>query len=52
MLCDNLEELDGVGAGREGPEGADIRRPKADLCGCMAETDTFLQSNYLSIKNK
>ena len=51
-LWHNLEGWDGVRGGREVPEGGDICRPKVDLCWCMAETNIFLQSNYLSIKNK
>ena len=31
LLCDNLDGWDGVGDGREVPEGGDICRPKADL---------------------
>ena len=30
MLCDNLEELDGVGGGREVQGGGDICIPMAD----------------------
>ena len=32
MLCDNLEVGDGVGGGREFPEGGDICIPMADAC--------------------
>ena len=31
MPCDGLEELDGVGGGREVPEGGDMCRHIADL---------------------
>ena len=42
VLCNNLEGWDGVGGGREFPEGGDIRVPMADACWCMAETNTIL----------
>ena len=32
MLCDNLEEWDGVGGGKEVEEGGDICIPMTDLC--------------------
>ena len=32
MLCDYLEEWDGVGSEREFQEGGDICMPMADLC--------------------
>jgi len=32
VLCDNLEELDGVGDEREVEEGEDICLPMADSC--------------------
>ena len=34
--------VDGVGGGREVPEGGDIWIPVADSCCCMAETNTIL----------
>ena len=52
MLCDNLEGRGGVGGGRESPEGGNIGIPAADSCWWMAETNTTLQSNYPSIRNK
>ena len=42
MFCDNLEGGDGVGCGREVPEGGDICIPMTDSCLCMAETNTTL----------
>ena len=42
MLCDNLEGWDEVGDGREVSEGGDICIPMADVCCCMAETNTIL----------
>ena len=41
-LWDNLEGWDGVGGRREAQEGEDICIPMADLCRCMAETNTIL----------
>ena len=32
MFCDNLEEWDGVGGGKEVEEGGDICIPMTDLC--------------------
>ena len=32
VLCDNLEEWDGVGVGREVQEGGNICIPMADSC--------------------
>ena len=52
MLCDNLEGWDGVGGGGKGQEGGDICIAMADSWWCMVETNTILQSNYPSIKNK
>ena len=46
-FCDNLEGWDGVGGEREVQE-----EPMADSCGCMAETNTILQSSPPSIKGK
>ena len=31
-ICDNLDEWDGVGGGREAQEGGDICTPMADSC--------------------
>ena len=45
MLCDDLE-WDGVG------EGGDVGICMADLCCCIAETNTTLESNYSPIKSK
>ena len=42
MLCDDLEGGDGVGGGREVPEGGDICILMADLWHCMAETNATL----------
>ena len=42
MLCDNLERRDGVGGGREVHEGGGIDIPMANLCWCVAETNTVL----------
>ena len=42
VLCDNLEEWDGVEDGREAQEGGDICIPMADSCECMAETNTII----------
>ena len=52
MLCDNLEGWDAEGGGREVQQGGDICVPVADSCGCMAETNTILESNYPLIKKK
>ena len=41
MLCDNLEEWEEVGAGRE-EEGGDICIPMADSRWCMAEANTII----------
>ena len=41
VLCDNLEGWDGVG-GREAQEGGDGQYLRADLCWCVAETNTTL----------
>ena len=41
----------GVGDGREVQEGGDIGLSVAASCGCMTETSTKLQSNYLPIKS-
>ena len=32
VLCDNLEGWDGVGSGREVPEGGEICMPMTDSC--------------------
>ena len=32
MVCDNLEELDGVGGGKEVQEGGDVCIAMADSC--------------------
>ena len=50
MLCDNLEEWNGVGGGREVQEGEDIFIPVTDSCWCMAKPIQYC--NYPSIKNK
>ena len=42
VLCDNLEWWDGVGGGREVHEGGDLDIPMANLCWCVAETNTVL----------
>ena len=42
VLCDNVEAGDGVGGGRELPEGRDICIPMADASWCMAEINTIL----------
>ena len=49
MLCD---DLGGGICGKEGEEGEDICIPTAGSCGCMAEINTTLLSNYLPMKNK
>ena len=46
LLCDNLERCDGVGGGREAPEGGHMCIPMADSCHHLAETNTMLKSNY------
>ena len=51
MLCDNLEEWDGVRSGREVQERGEMCIPLADSCWYMVETNTVLQSNYPPIKN-
>ena len=43
VLCDNLEDWDGMGGEREVQEGRDICIPMADSCWCMAETNTMLK---------
>ena len=40
------------GGGKKVPEWGGIVIPMADSCGCLAETNTILYSNYSSIKNK
>ena len=42
MLCDNLDECDRMGGGREGQEGGLICIPMADSCWCMAVSNTIL----------
>ena len=42
VLCDNLEEWNGEGGGREGQEGRDICIPMANSSQCMAEIITIL----------
>ena len=42
VLCDNLEEWDMVGGGKQVQEERDIFIAMADLCWCMAETNTVL----------
>ena len=49
-LCNNLEESDGVGGGREVQEGEDICIPMADPCWCMAETNNIVTILQLKIK--
>ena len=39
LLCDNLERCDGVGGGREAPEGGHMCIPMADSCHHLAETN-------------
>ena len=41
-MSHNLEGWDGVGGGREVPEGGDVCIPMVDSCWCMAETSTTL----------
>ena len=45
MLCDDLEW-------DRGGEGGDVGIRRADLCCCMAETNTTVESNYSTIKSK
>ena len=42
VLCDYLEGWDGVGDGRDLPEGKDMFIPMIDSCRCRAETSTIL----------
>ena len=42
MLCDDLVEWYGRMGGREAQEGRDMYKLIADLCCCMAETNTVL----------
>ena len=42
VLCDYLEGWDGVGDGRDLPEGKDMFIPMTDSCRCRAETSTIL----------
>ena len=51
MLCDNLEQWDGVGGRREVPEGRDICTLKADSC-CMVETKIHYEAIILQLKIK
>ena len=51
VLCDKLEGCAGVGGERGSKEGG-LCRLRADSRGCMAETNTTLESNYLPIKQK
>ena len=41
-LCNNLEEWDGAGGGREFPEGGGHIFTYSDSCSCMAETKAIL----------
>ena len=41
-LCNNLEEWDGEGDGREVQEGGDVCVAVADTCWCLAETNKIL----------
>ena len=52
VLCNNVEEWDGVGSGREDQGEGDICIPMADSCCYIAETNTLLLSNYPPNKNK
>ena len=47
-LCDNLEGYNGMGGGREGPEGGAKCTPVTDSCWCTAETSTIWQNSYPS----
>ena len=49
-LCDNLEEWDGVGGGKEIQEGGDRCIPMADSCWCVAETNTYYEAIVLQLK--
>ena len=40
-LCNNLQEWDGEGDGREGQEGGDIYVPMADSFWYLAENNTI-----------
>ena len=51
MLCDNLEQWDGVGGRREVPEGGDICTLKADSC-CTVETNIHCEAIILQLKIK
>ena len=42
VLCDNLEEGDGVGGRKEAQEEGDICIPVADSRWCVAETNQIL----------
>ena len=42
VLCDNLEEWDGVGGGRDVQEGGSIWIPVADSCWCSVEASIIL----------
>ena len=42
VLCDNLEDWDGVGHGAEVQDRRHVCVLVADSCGCMAETNTIL----------
>ena len=42
VLCDNLEEWDGKGDGREVWEGGDMDVPMADSYWCMTEKQKIL----------
>ena len=53
QVCyNNVEGWGEVGGGRGVQNKGSICIPTTDSCGCMAETNTTLWSNYLSIKNK
>ena len=51
-LCNNLEQWEWVGGGKEVQERGDTCISMADSCSCMAEANTILWSNYPSIKKK
>ena len=51
-MFNNLEGWEGVRGGREVQEEGDLCTPMANPCGCMAEINTMLSSNYPPIKNK
>ena len=50
VFHDNLEGWDGMGGGREVPEGGDICLPMNDSCWCMAEINQHCKATIFQCK--